>query len=772
MSDSVPFAELFTLASGGLPPYGYQTRIAESDKLPDVISVPTGAGKTLAVFVPWVAHEDGPRRLIYALPMRSLVEQTNAVIREANERLGNPVGVYTLMGGAAQHDWRDHPDKRMVIIGTIDMLMSAALNRGYGTSRALWPVAFGLLNSDALWVIDEVQLCGPATTTSAQLAGLRKRFGTPLPTHTIWMSATVDERVLRTVDHPEVGTCIQLTDDDLENPALTKRLEAVKQLERFDASGVAPSELPRALADEVVERHRSKTRTLVVLNRVDTARAVYRAIQKRGPDADVVLLHSRFRPPDRKAHTETMLADPGRYGTIVVATQVIEAGVDMTSALLVTETSPWSSFVQRAGRCNRGGEYEDGASVLWVDRGEPKAKDAAPYSEASLALTRTQLLRLDGSSVAPAVLSGLDVVEVQEQQATLRAADLIDLSDTTPDLQGASTDVAQFVRDGDDRSYSVFFRDTEKVQDEPPEPPGRDELVSVPVGGIGDRRAWQWDFRAKAWEPVRRGGNRAITPGSIVMLDRADGGYSDELGWTGDPKDHPGELDAGSAIVTVEEEDGDLVSVKAEDWVPLSQHLAETFEVAKEITDDLDIPGADRAAVQRAAALHDVGKAHPMFQKMLLFSRPSGEDADKESSGVLWAKSAWKGGHHERRHFRHELASMLALPDEDDIVRYLIAAHHGYLRFSIDALPDEQLPIDASHGSRVVRGIVDGDRLPAVDTPVGTIGPAVLTLDGLAIGDAGSWSSMAEGLREDRGPFVLAYLEALVRVADWRASGA
>jgi len=43
---------------------------------PAVIEVPTGSGKTMAVLVPWLCDPGAPRRLVYALPMRSLVEQT------------------------------------------------------------------------------------------------------------------------------------------------------------------------------------------------------------------------------------------------------------------------------------------------------------------------------------------------------------------------------------------------------------------------------------------------------------------------------------------------------------------------------------------------------------------------------------------------------------------------------------------------------------------------------------------------------------------------
>lgn len=43
-------------------------------------------------------------------------------------------------------------------------------------------------------------------------------------------------------------------------------------------------------------------------------------------------------------------------------------------------------------------------------------------------------------------------------------------------------------------------------------------------------------------------------------------------------------------------------------------------------------------------------------------------------------------------------------------------------------------------------------------------------LSGFALGSAKSWTRAALALLDTYGPFVLGYLEMLVRVADWRAS--
>ena len=124
---------------------------------------------------------------------------------------------------------------------------------------------------------------------------------------------------------------------------------------------------PRALAERIAAEHRTGTRTLAVLNTVQRATATFDELVRIAPDAELVLLHSRYRPGDRRKQTRHALAELGPAGTVVVATQVLEAGVDVTSNTLVTEVAPWSSIVQRAGRCNRDGAAPD-ATLLWSHR--------------------------------------------------------------------------------------------------------------------------------------------------------------------------------------------------------------------------------------------------------------------------------------------------------------------------------------------------------------------------------------------------------------------
>jgi CRISPR-associated endonuclease/helicase Cas3 len=778
----------FFLRATGHSPYEYQRALGCRERPPSVVEVPTGSGKTQALVLDWLharlARGEGPRRLVYALPMRTLVEQTAGVVEEVRERLGlapEQLAVRVLMGGERPtEDWRESPEGEQVIIGTIDMLLSRALNRGYGESRFRWPVSFGLLNSDCRWVFDEVQLMGPARATSAQLDGLRSKLGTTFPCETIWVSATVDRAALETVDRPELGEVLTLSEADRRG-ALARRLEATKLVKHVDLSNAGPAHQPHRIAHAVLDAHVPGSRSIVVLNTVERAQGTARALRElAGRDADVVLLHSRFRPPDRRRHLDEALAevDSSRGGRIVAATQVIEAGVDVDARLLATETAPFSSIVQRLGRCNRAGEHEQG-EVLWLDSGEPDRKTALPYRPEDLSQSRLALQGLVGTSASPAALEDLDVHEAREEPDVLRRRDLIDLFDTAPDLSGLDVDVSRFIRDDDERSVSVFFRDlpVERPADDEPGP-DRDELVDVPVHQLQKNRdAWFFDYVEGVW--VR--GRLPIRPGELVLLDAAAGGYDELDGW--DPASHAPVRATTPANAEPQESIGDDWGSVAREWQTLTDHLSEARRFAEELGRLLGLDEADAAAIVEAAALHDLGKSHPAFQRMLLETVT--DNAERESRAVgLWAKTvARRGGRNQRRFFRHELASALAVrlrPDglasalgRPELVVYLVAAHHGRVRISIRPAPDERPPHDASDAPRFALGVAEGDRLPAVTTPLGEFPETALSLECMELGGGErSWTDVACSLRDDPrlGPFRLAYLEALVRIADWRAS--
>ncbi|MCA9536099.1 MAG: hypothetical protein KC593_20575, partial [Myxococcales bacterium] len=344
-------------------------------------------GKTLGVVGAWAYHRlyrgdtSWPRRLVLTLPMRVLVEQTERVVRDflgaagmlaagANIDGGPAVGaaVHTIMGGVATEPWHLCPDQPAVLLGTQDMLLSRALNRGYASPRARWPMEYAALNRDCLWVVDEIQLMGVGLSTSAQLQAFRCSDRAVGTTATWWMSATLQSSWLA---HGELRADVDALDAAcLRIPAEERHggsFSGAKTCEVVTIPRASDKNLS-AWAQSVLDAHEQSTGgahgrvTLAVCNTVDDAVALHSQLQKQaakaGSTAELRLVHSRFRPMERAAWVDAFLSreacGPG-VDRIIVATQVVEAGVDISATTLITQLAPWASMVQRFGRCARYG---------------------------------------------------------------------------------------------------------------------------------------------------------------------------------------------------------------------------------------------------------------------------------------------------------------------------------------------------------------------------------------------------------------------------------
>lgn len=802
------YKDFFVRATGN-PPYPYQSKLAEAAYMHALLKIPTGAGKTEAAILGWLyrrfyhpspdVRHTTPLRLVYCLPMRTLVEQTldRAERWLAELEIADQIGLVTLMGGEPRTQWYLEPEKPAIIIGTQDMLLSRALNRGYGMTPSMWPVEYGLLNNDCLWVMDEVQLMANGLPTSTQLAGLRSKLETFGQAQSLWMSATAKPQWLKTIDHdaPSGTHILQLSAEDMANPNLFKRHTARKSVNEISiANGRSYA---RDMAKVIADKHRRGTLTLAILNTVERAQTVYKALnnpRQVSTDAETLLIHSRFMGGDRERQRKSLAEDVAESGAgkIVLATQAVEAGVDISARTLITELAPWASMVQRFGRCNREGIYEPG-EIFWVDTGS-RRQDTAPYEPEDVEDARKVMKSLEDESAGPSDIENLgDAMKDADHLTVIRRRDVEGLFDTTPDLSGGYLDVSQYVRGIDERNVSVFWRDVPKDGPEDSEPkPRHAEIVSVPwrVKGIDDylkgetRKAWRWDFLDGRWAEVRM---RDIHPGMTLMLDAKDGGYSSELGWDVSSKEAVNVIDEQGG----EPEDGqglDPNSTSQRKWVTLSAH---SRHVEQEVGKILDAVSGwfDDANVQeavRVAALHhDVGKAHPAFQDML---RKAGEAPPQE--GVLLAKSRGNGRmDNSRSPFRHELGSALAVLKHAegldgkyrDLAAYLAAAHHGKIRLGIRSLPGRRNGNkDSNPSSDYLLGykIAETETLPGVNIDEGlSMGETALDMSIAQIGinetggvEQRSWLERSLELLEWLGPFKLAYLEAIVRAADMRAS--
>jgi CRISPR-associated endonuclease/helicase Cas3 len=803
------FDEFFRRATGHVP-HGYQARIALGG-LPAVVQAPTGTGKT-GVILAWLwrrlygpDRSGVPRRLVYALPQRSLVEQVAGEAEDwlANLGLADEVALHVVMGGAgkSQRQWRLDMHRPAIVVGTVDSLVSKALNRGYGIGRATFPIDFALVTNGAHWVIDEIQLCPESTTTLRQLAAFTRTLGTAEPFGLTCMSATVPEGLLETVDNPVAGDVLGILPEE-RTGELALRLAAARTIRRLSAE---PGDYA-AIAAAARERHRAGTLTLVVLNTVESARTVFRDLRS-GPSG-CTLLHSRFRAVEREQLMSEITGQPA--DRIVVATQVVEAGIDLNASVLITEAAPWPSLVQRAGRCNRTGRV-GAAEFWWIPTAKPN-----PYPQADVDAASAELDRLEGRAVTGEDLLSREVRVTETQVAVLRRSDLLGLFDTAPDLSGSDIDVAPYVRDADDLDVQLGWatwaadagdEESAAVRKAPPaeaRAPAVEYRCRVPLRELSafmkrdGVTVWRLDQVLGRWSRVTS--QASARPGEVLLVNAADGGYDPETGFApavSGPVPGCPELTRAAEPATGTEDSyaADPASVAQREWISLDRHSHETRDHADALLSAAQpaVPdGAAQSAVT-AAYLHDIGKAHHTWQDALCRLAPP-DRKEEIAARQPWAKSGsdgrlvFDGG----GAFRHELASLLLLdgplrglvadaPDPD-LMRYLVLAHHGKLRIQVrdpgdlavvakmNGAAHEQSRDPGAPGRQVLLGLAEGS-VTAIPPLLGQ--PATeltVNLDQFSLGGERSWTRTGLALLDRYGPFVLAYLEAVVRIADWRAS--
>lgn len=406
------YGAFVNLTHEGRVPYRWQTRlmlhVAQSGHWPNRVCAPTGAGKTcvigIHVFLNACAGMDRfkdtplmrlPRRLALTVNRRTLVDSQygeaenlrrymveDSALDEYRQGLESRSGGFTpalivaeLRGGVTPpREWRYHPTACAILCATPDMFGSRLLFRGYGTSRTMRGMEAGLLAYDTILVADEAHLSRQLLLTARQVERIESyadhptsRMVTPL-------------QVVETTATPtgeDDGDSIGVTPADLNDEP---RLNAILNARKPFTVELADSEKQQVgrIVEETVKHIREcedESVVGVILNTVKKAETVARLVSKQCAKLDmqrpILTLVGPMRGVDKNrigrllSHLDETNDDTP---CCIIGTQTLEVGVDADFSHMVTEPASASTLLQRAGRVNRHGLYEDPSiSIIGVN---------------------------------------------------------------------------------------------------------------------------------------------------------------------------------------------------------------------------------------------------------------------------------------------------------------------------------------------------------------------------------------------------------------------
>ncbi len=398
-------------------PFPWQKRLYDrwfmKGHIPSHCVLPTGLGKTSVIVVWLIALAHGarlPRRLVYIVNRRTVVDQATDVVVQIRNRLHDPdnvqwngyaevlrelatqlqrlsavcsdksghfLAVSTLRGELADNqEWKTDPARPAIIIGTIDMIGSKLLFSGYGDGRYNRPHHAGLIGQDTLIIHDEAHLT-PAfsqllrTLEKEQQREVRQSTYKNVlrPIKVMELSATVRNRVSDSV----VGESIfELGPEDDDDARIHQRLAASKVLRFVDATQTE-EEAIRRITEEACGYEQQGCRVLIYVRSPEIAQEIESTIRKKlasGQNNRVAVLTGTIRGYERDQLVESEIfqafkSAPDRPRQLsqtlyLISTSAGEVGIDLDADHLICDLTTLDSMIQRFGRVNRLGVDKDG----------------------------------------------------------------------------------------------------------------------------------------------------------------------------------------------------------------------------------------------------------------------------------------------------------------------------------------------------------------------------------------------------------------------------
>ncbi|MHB9035976.1 MAG: CRISPR-associated endonuclease Cas3'' [Armatimonadota bacterium] len=322
---------------------------AESDIGLWTLSAPTGAGKTLAMLAFALRHAavNNIRRVVMVVPYLSIIEQTAKIYREILEPVfgENYILEHHSLADNGENDearlLAENWDAPIIITTSVQMLESLFANRP-SACRKLHRLAGSII------LFDEVQtLPAPlAVPTLAALSHLSRRCCSSIVFSTATQPAFAHfDAHVREMNGSDAGW--------MPTEIVPSSLDLFGRARRTQAVWPEPDE---ALSwQNVADMMARNDQSLCIVNLKRHARELLSELRSRNV-AGVYHLSTSMCPAHRKATLDKVreLLDDGKE-CCLVATQCIEAGVDIDFPVVFRAFADLSSIAQAAGRCNRNG---------------------------------------------------------------------------------------------------------------------------------------------------------------------------------------------------------------------------------------------------------------------------------------------------------------------------------------------------------------------------------------------------------------------------------
>ncbi|ADV65299.1 CRISPR-associated helicase Cas3' [Desulfurococcus mucosus] len=404
-----------------------------------VLKLPTGYGKT-ELFMELAKRTCMGKiaRAIYASPLRALNEDLYYKLEER--------GYCVVHQRARQYMERSESPffHRKVVVTTIDTLGFSVYKvptaemsdivEGYVMKDERTRGHFSIPRaniSDSVVLIDEPHLAFTESGLERLLLGILQYLLASKAT-VILASATLTDLMLRKIDYikrrveDKIGVKLQYEKCIYAKECSFSSNTRDEEFDQVQAKKNVEMEIhtSKQLIDKVLEliASRDATRKLIVLNSPREAIKVYRKIQEQNIEGtgEVFMLHGLLSRNDREETTRKLLENKNKPFTLV-ATQVVEAGLDVSADLLITDLAPIQSLVQRMGRVSRWDQDESGRIEIVVDEHKMNnSEDYGPYGKDLVDSALKALSEIKGSlkPKIPASMEGfkgyMDLVDYAE----------------------------------------------------------------------------------------------------------------------------------------------------------------------------------------------------------------------------------------------------------------------------------------------------------------------------------------------------------------------